>query len=78
MTSAPSAPTGVHLVPIDLLQLSPGVLLRERDVAAALHISVKTLQHHRQRGTGPRFVRLGRHVRYYAGDVVAWIEANRA
>lgn len=65
-------------MPIDLLRLSPGVVLREREVAAALHLSVKTLQYHRQRGTGPHFFRLGRHVRYYAGDVVAWIEANRA
>lgn len=27
-------------------------------------------------GEGPRFVKLGRHVRYRADDVLAWIEEN--
>lgn len=27
-------------------------------------------------GEGPRFIKLGRHVRYRADDVMAWIEEN--
>jgi predicted DNA-binding transcriptional regulator AlpA len=61
----------------DLFEQSPGVLLNEREVAEAIHVSVKTLQHWRQHGQGPQFLRLGRHIRYRVGDVIAWLERSR-
>ena len=62
---------------IDLFGHSPGTLLNEREVAAAIFVSVKTLQYWRQHGEGPPFLRLGRHVRYRAGDVAEWLEQRR-
>ncbi len=46
--------TELTSVRIDLCERSPGTLLNEREVAAALHVSVKTLQNWRQHGRGPR------------------------
>ena len=39
-------------------------LIDEKQAAALLHVSVKSLQGWRSRGGGPRFVKLGRSVRY--------------
>lgn len=44
--------TETTAVRIDLYESSPGVLLDEREVAAALHVSRKTLQY--WRGARPR------------------------
>jgi hypothetical protein len=35
---------------------------------------VDTLRLWRYRGTGPRYVRVGRHVRYRPADLAAWID----
>jgi predicted DNA-binding transcriptional regulator AlpA len=48
----------------------------ERYVAQLLHVKVKTLQAWRSRGGGPRFVRVGRLVRYRDEDVAAWIQSR--
>ena len=56
------------------IQLEP--LLDENACAEALNESVRTLQARRLRGDGPRFVKLGRTVRYRPSDIVAYIEAN--
>jgi hypothetical protein len=53
-----------------------GVLLYERDAAALLKLSVRTLQGWRSRAFGPDFVRAGRAVRYRRNDVLNWINAN--
>lgn len=50
--------------------MSPG------EVAEYRGVSVKALTQERYRGTGPRFVRDGRRIRYRAKDVAAWIDAN--
>jgi hypothetical protein len=39
-------------------------------------ISKQTLAIHRLRGTGPRFVKVGRLVRYRRSDLDAWIAAR--
>lgn len=77
VTNINATPTETAAVRMDLYERSPGTLLNEREVAAALFISVKTLQLWRQQGRGPRFLRLVSHVRYRAGDVVEWMEQNR-
>lgn len=50
------------------------------EVAAAeiLQISRRTLQAWRVKGGGPRYVRVGRAVRYSVTDLNSWIEARKA
>jgi predicted DNA-binding transcriptional regulator AlpA len=45
--------------------------LTEREVSDLLGLSVATLRAWRHRGQGPRFLRLGRAVRYLPADLVA-------
>lgn len=51
-------------------------LLTECEVADLLNISVRTLQAWRVRGGGPRFIKVGRAVRYRLSDVQDWIDRN--
>lgn len=39
-------------------------LLTEKEAAAILNISQRTLQHFRLNGDGPEFIRIGRAIRY--------------
>ena len=50
--------------------------LTERDVAERLGLSVATLRAWRHRGKGPRFLRLGRSVRYLPSDVDDFVRAS--
>jgi hypothetical protein len=40
-------------------------------------IPLKTLAKWRSDGTGPRFIKVGRHVRYDWADVRAWLASQR-
>jgi predicted DNA-binding transcriptional regulator AlpA len=51
-------------------------LLNQKQAAHVLGLSVRTLERHRVAGTGPRWVRLGRLVKYRQSDLTAWIESN--
>lgn len=51
----------------------PGVATID-ELCTYLHISPFTLQHYRRHGTGPLAHKLGKHVRYYKQDVIAWLE----
>jgi excisionase family DNA binding protein len=51
-------------------------LLTEKQAAAYLNIGVKTLQNWRWRGEGPRFVRVGRLMRYRPEDLRAFVAAH--
>lgn len=51
-------------------------LLSQKDLAQYLGKSTAWCERARWAGEGPRFVKLGRHVRYKAEDVLEWIEAN--
>ena len=51
-------------------------LLTQREAAAVLCLSERTLERLRCTGTGPRFVRAGRCVRYREVDLEAWIAAR--
>jgi predicted DNA-binding transcriptional regulator AlpA len=51
------------------------VLLDPGDVAEMLRIPRATLAAWRYRGRGPRWLRVGRHVRYLERDVEAWLES---
>jgi hypothetical protein len=50
-------------------------LMDEKATAALLHVSVKALQGWRSRGGGPRFVKVGRCVRYRPEDLQAFVVA---
>ncbi|GAA0581407.1 helix-turn-helix transcriptional regulator [Halomonas salifodinae] len=49
-------------------------LMNQRDLANYLGKSTAWCERARWAGEGPRFIKLGRHVRYRADDVLAWIE----
>jgi excisionase family DNA binding protein len=49
-------------------------LLTQRQAAALLCLSERTLERFRTSGAGPRFVRCGKSIRYRQSDVEAWIE----
>ncbi|MBK1631206.1 hypothetical protein CKO31_10740 [Thiohalocapsa halophila] len=70
-------PTTQHAPYADAAPLRP--FLTERQAAAYLAISPRTLQSWRVRGGGPRYVKVGANVRYRAEDLTAWVEdQNRA
>jgi predicted DNA-binding transcriptional regulator AlpA len=48
----------------------------EREVADMLGLSVATLRAWRHRGQGPRFLRLGRAVRYLPADLEAFVRVS--
>lgn len=54
----------------------PSINLDERQAAEYLSLSPRTLQTWRQRGNGPRFLKLGRSVRYRRADLDAFIESR--
>lgn len=51
-------------------------LASRREVAAFLGVPEGTLTQWGHRGIGPRYARVGRHVRYRWSDVDAWLEAQ--
>lgn len=55
---------------------APADFLTTEELAAYLKVPVPTVRMWRHNGTGPKGVRLGRHVRYRRTDVDRWIEAN--
>ncbi len=52
-------------------------LLRTDDAAKFVGLSPQTLAILRVEGGGPRYVKLGRSVRYDPADLAAWVEANK-
>lgn len=54
----------------------PRLLLTEGEAAAAIGFTPRFLQNRRLRGDGPRFVTIGRSVRYRPEDLTAWLEAQ--
>lgn len=50
--------------------------LTEREVGELLGLSVATLRAWRHRGRGPRFLRLGRSVRYLPSDLADFVRAS--
>ena len=51
-----------------------GRLLRPLDVAARIGVPVGTLANWRCDGRGPRYLKVGRHVRYRVEDLEAWLD----
>ena len=51
-------------------------LLDQKTAAKLLGLSVRTLERHRLAGTGPRYARLGRLIRYRQQDLVDFVDRN--
>jgi predicted DNA-binding transcriptional regulator AlpA len=51
-------------------------VLNQKEAAKLLGVSTRTLERHRVTGTGPRFARIGRLIRYRPCDLSAYIERN--
>jgi predicted DNA-binding transcriptional regulator AlpA len=51
-------------------------LMNQRDLASYIGKSTAWCERARWAGEGPRFIKLGRHIRYKSEDVMAWIEEN--
>lgn len=49
-------------------------LAEREEVASYLRVPPKTLDQWRWKQTGPRWSRVGRHVRYRWSDVEAWLD----
>lgn len=51
-------------------------LMTQRELAAYLSKSTAWCERARWAGDGPRYIKLGRHVRYRGDDILEWIEIN--
>lgn len=54
----------------------PRTILTPEDLSAHFQVPLKTVYVWNSKGTGPRFFRVGKYVRYRQSDVDAWIEAR--
>ena len=60
------------------LQNDPHQLLTEAQAADLICYSQRTLQNWRQRGNGPKYVKVSaKSIRYQRRDVLDWIEAHK-
>lgn len=50
--------------------------LDTQELADYLGVPPKTVRMWRYKGTGPRAVKLGGHLRYRVADIQAWVEAH--
>jgi predicted DNA-binding transcriptional regulator AlpA len=51
-------------------------ILNQKEVAKLLGVSTRTLERHRIAGTGPRYILLGKLVRYQQSDLVDFVKRN--
>lgn len=51
-------------------------LVDQIEVSERWGISERTLERHRLEGTGPRYIRIGRLIRYREADLDAYVEKN--
>ena len=57
-------------------EASPEEVLTAAEAASLLKVPARTLDAWRNRRTGPRFYRIGRHVRYTRADLMEWLETR--
>jgi excisionase family DNA binding protein len=60
----------------DLIHRTDDELLSVAEAAAILRAPVATLRYWRHLGTGPHSFKVGRSVRYWRSEVIAWLEAQ--
>jgi predicted DNA-binding transcriptional regulator AlpA len=52
--------------------------ISRQELAERYGVPVKTPAEWASKGTGPRYAKFGRHVRYRLGDVIAWEQTRLA
>lgn len=52
------------------------IALTESETARLLNLSVSGLRKWRRNGSGPRYVRLGRLIRYRVADIQVWLDCH--
>lgn len=68
-----------HVVGMSENNTSPNRrLLTQKELAEYLQVPVRTIEDWRTREYGPKFLRVGRRVRYRESDVDAWLDAQEA
>lgn len=64
---------------ISTFQIAPGkALLTAEQAAEYLHVQTQTLANWRGTGKGPKFIRIGRLIRYRLDALDAFIELNQS
>lgn len=63
------------MVDLKAVEPKPRPLWRAEDVAEYLGVPLKTLYKWRLEKHGPPCARIGKHLRYVPGDVVAWVDS---
>ena len=53
-------------------------MLSPKELAAYLRVATHTLSVYRMCGTGPKYIKLGRIIRYKFNDVLDWIDKKSA
>jgi excisionase family DNA binding protein len=56
--------------------MSEPICLSPKEAAAALSLGLRTLARLRERGEGPRWINVGRSVRYRVEDLKAWLASG--
>lgn len=69
--------TGSSITTVSIPDGADEDLLTLPEVAAILRVPVNTLRWWRQRGTGPKFFKIGRHLVTTIGDLRGWIEEQK-
>lgn len=59
------------------LKQDPDALLKQHELCDLIGKSEAWAERQRWAKTGPAYIKLGRAVRYRAGDVLAWLENQR-
>ena len=60
-----------------MTELNPNQLMTEKEAAELICYTPRALQNWRLRGGGPKYVKIGRSVRYQRSDVLAFIEERK-
>lgn len=74
MNTISSLPQPSGSIPAMETTVSLPRLMDQQELCSYVGKSVKWAERARWAGEGPRFIKLGRHVRYRADDVLAWID----
>ena len=56
--------------------VAPEPLMTPQQLAAYIGVPVQTLANWRYRNDGPRWLKVGRHVRYAMADIERWLDQN--
>jgi len=69
--------TGSSISTVSIPDGGDGDFLTLSEVAAILRVPVNTSRWWRQRGSGPKFFKIGRHLVTTIGDLRSWIEEQK-